>query len=116
MQHSPSVVQILPQIDQVSDLGSIGDHDNSFRKGSNSRNPNIKGSEDFDEASNKKNRADSKKLKNKKRSVPPINYGINAGGQYRPLNIVQEDIDENTRGINEMYPQKGNFVSLISSP
>lgn len=94
MKHSPSIAEILPNIDGLSDGASIGGAgEKSFKRGSQSRSPGrvMAHATDNEDDSNQNYRSlNSDNKHQRSRKIKPIQYGSNQGGKNM-LKVVQED-------------------------
>lgn len=118
MKHSPSIAEILPNIDGLSDGASIGPNDKSYKRGSQSRSPGrvINHVTDNEDDSNQNYRSLNSDNRNSRsnRKIKPIQYGVNNQGGKNVLKVVQED--DSIQGSHGGYIPKSNFMSIVTSP
>lgn len=119
MKHSPSVAEILPNIDGLSDGASIGgNNDKSLKRGSLTRSPGrvlarmpTANEEDRDAGYGSLNKG-NKQQKSDKRLKPGSYIHQN---KIQILQVVQEDNINDGNGSQIQLP-KSNFMQILNGP
>lgn len=121
MKHSPSIAEILPTQEGISENASISaPGDRKGQRGSQSRSPGrvIAGVADVEESDNnyRSLNSDNKNIRNSNRKIKPIQYGVNNQGGKNIIKVMHQDEQTSATSNHAPYLAKNNVMQIVTSP